>query len=406
MQRCQARKALATAFAALALLSGSGSCCTITSSDTSGIIAARPATGSPGNDTATGLKKLGLSNSDSKNGLDGISHLYGFAKANGVMLLAPESRSTDWDFIVSGSFGPDVAYINDALAAVFARYDVQQGSIGMQGFSDGASYAIMLGLANGNLFNKGPEAAACSLVQAGYTVAFVTFSGGHEVPCDVGQEALQWFLGKQSVPARSRSSHTGPSLSPPVLQTVRGQTQHKGTVHTRATKFEGALSASGLRIGIVVGRFNDLITKLLLEGALAAIERHGGNTDEVDVAWVPGSFELPVVAKTMAKSGTYDAVLVIGVVVRGATSHYDAVVSAATSGVLNAGLDTGVPVIFGVLTTDTMEQAFDRAGGKAGNKGFDQVPGHREACESGMQSCHSSRGSFCSEGGRAGAAFT
>jgi 6,7-dimethyl-8-ribityllumazine synthase len=106
-----------------------------------------------------------------------------------------------------------------------------------------------------------------------------------------------------------------------------------------------------------------------LEGALEHFERHGVPNADVDVAWVPGSFELPVVAKAMAKSGEYDAVIAIGVVVRGATAHYDAVVGGATSGVLNASTDSGVPVIFGVLTCDTMEQAMDRAGGKVGNKG-------------------------------------
>ena len=133
--------------------------------------------------------------------------------------------------------------------------------------------------------------------------------------------------------------------------------------------YVGSLIGTGLKFGIVVGRFNDLVTKLLLEGALEHFGRHGVPSSDVDVAWVPGSFELPVVAKAMAKSGKYDAVIAIGVVVRGATAHYDAVVGGATSGVLNASTDSGVPVIFGVLTCDTMEQAMDRAGGKVGNKG-------------------------------------
>lgn len=138
-----------------------------------------------------------------------------------------------------------------------------------------------------------------------------------------------------------------------------------------AVKHVGQLSAAGVRIGICVGRFNEIVTKLLLDGALEAVERHGGDPSTIDVVWVPGSFELPLIAKSMAKSGAYDAVLAIGTVVRGATTHYEAVVSAATSGVLSAGLDSGIPVIFGVLTTDTMEQATDRAGGKAGNKGYE-----------------------------------
>jgi 6,7-dimethyl-8-ribityllumazine synthase len=133
--------------------------------------------------------------------------------------------------------------------------------------------------------------------------------------------------------------------------------------------YHGKVIGTGMKFGIVVGRFNDLVTKLLLEGALEDFERHGVSREDVDVVWVPGSFELPVVAKSMAKSGAYDAVLAIGVVVRGATAHYDAVVNGATSGVLGASTDSGVPVIFGVLTCDTMEQALDRAGGKVGNKG-------------------------------------
>ncbi|KAK9811305.1 hypothetical protein WJX72_001476 [[Myrmecia] bisecta] len=131
----------------------------------------------------------------------------------------------------------------------------------------------------------------------------------------------------------------------------------------------GSLVAADVNVGIIVGRFNDLVTKLLLEGALEAIHRHGGNREATDVVWVPGSFELPVVAKAMAKSGKYDAVLALGAVVRGSTTHYDAVAGAAASGLLSAGADTGVPIIFGVLTCETMEQALDRAGGKLGNKG-------------------------------------
>ncbi|GAB4820122.1 hypothetical protein N2152v2_007168 [Parachlorella kessleri] len=133
--------------------------------------------------------------------------------------------------------------------------------------------------------------------------------------------------------------------------------------------YVGSLVGTGLKVGVVVARFNDLVTKPMLEGALEAFRRHGVSHDDVDVAWVPGSFELPLVAKGMAKSGKYDAVVCIGAVIRGATSHYDAVVGAATSGVLGASSDSGVPVIFGVITTENMEQALDRAGGKVGNKG-------------------------------------
>ncbi|BDA49346.1 6,7-dimethyl-8-ribityllumazine synthase [Coccomyxa sp. Obi] len=139
----------------------------------------------------------------------------------------------------------------------------------------------------------------------------------------------------------------------------------------RPSTYIGSLSSTGLKFGIVAARFNELVTKPLLEGVLEGLERHGTSRDTVDVAWVPGSFELPLIAKAMAKSGKYDAVITVGAVVRGATAHFDAVVSGATSGVLNAALDSGVPVIFCVMTTDTMEQALDRAGGKSGNKGFE-----------------------------------
>ncbi|GLC34546.1 hypothetical protein PLESTB_001249600 [Pleodorina starrii] len=138
---------------------------------------------------------------------------------------------------------------------------------------------------------------------------------------------------------------------------------------TRATYHGPVMAEPGAKFAIVVAKFNSLITKGLLEGALEVFESHGVHADNVDVAWVPGSFELPVVAKSMAKSGKYAGVVCIGAIIRGATTHYDAVVSAATSGVLGAGTDTGVPVIFGVLTTDDLEQALDRTGGKVGNKG-------------------------------------
>lgn len=135
--------------------------------------------------------------------------------------------------------------------------------------------------------------------------------------------------------------------------------------------YHGRLDASGKKFAVVVARFNDLVTKLLAEGAVGALERHGASRDDIDVVWVPGSFELPVTAKAMGNSGKYAAVVAVGAVVRGATTHYEAVVSGATSGLLSAGLDTGVPTIFTVLTCDTMEQALDRAGGKVGNKGYE-----------------------------------
>ncbi|MDI3256179.1 MAG: 6,7-dimethyl-8-ribityllumazine synthase [Kyrpidia sp.] len=135
--------------------------------------------------------------------------------------------------------------------------------------------------------------------------------------------------------------------------------------------FEGKLSAEGARFGIVVARFNEFITARLLEGALSALRRHGAREEDVDVAWVPGAFEIPLAARTMAESGRYNAVIALGAVIRGATPHFDYVAGEAAKGVAAAALATGVPVIFGVLTTDTIEQAVERAGTKAGNKGWD-----------------------------------
>lgn len=134
---------------------------------------------------------------------------------------------------------------------------------------------------------------------------------------------------------------------------------------------EGSLSGDGLRIGIVAGRFNDFVTDRLLEGAASTLRRHGVDEDAVDVAWVPGAVEIPLAAARLAGSGRYHAVLTLGAVIRGSTSHYDHVCSMVASGVARAALDSGVPVIFGVLTTDTIEQAIERAGTKAGNKGSD-----------------------------------
>ncbi len=136
---------------------------------------------------------------------------------------------------------------------------------------------------------------------------------------------------------------------------------------------EGKLLAQGQRIAIVAGRFNEIITNKLLGGALDAFKRHGGDEANIDVAWVPGSFEIPIVAKKMAESGRYDAVICLGAVIRGATAHFDMVANETTKGIANVGLQTGVPVIFGVLTTDNIEQAVERAGSKSGNKGFEAV---------------------------------
>lgn len=136
---------------------------------------------------------------------------------------------------------------------------------------------------------------------------------------------------------------------------------------------EGKLLAEGQRIAIVAGRFNEIITNKLLGGAVDAFKRHGGNESDIDVAWVPGAFEMPIVAKKMAESGKYDAVICLGAVIRGATAHFDMVANETSKGIAAVGLQTGVPVIFGVLTTDNIEQAVERAGSKAGNKGFEAV---------------------------------
>ena len=133
--------------------------------------------------------------------------------------------------------------------------------------------------------------------------------------------------------------------------------------------YEGNLEAGGLKFAIVVSRFNDFITRRLLDGAQDAITRHGGNLANVDLAWVPGSFELPLVAKRLAESGKYDAIIALGAVIRGGTVHFDYVAGETAKGIGQVSLQTGVPVIFGVLTTDTIEQAIERAGTKLPNRG-------------------------------------
>lgn len=137
------------------------------------------------------------------------------------------------------------------------------------------------------------------------------------------------------------------------------------------TTYEGDLLAKGLRFGIVASRFNDMITRRLLSGALDALARHGANEDQIDVAWVPGAFELPMVAGRMAESGRYDAVICVAAIIRGATPHFEYVAAEASKGIAKVGLDTGVPTIYGVVTADNIEQAIERAGTKAGNRGFD-----------------------------------
>jgi 6,7-dimethyl-8-ribityllumazine synthase len=134
---------------------------------------------------------------------------------------------------------------------------------------------------------------------------------------------------------------------------------------------EGNLSAEGRSFGIVASRFNDFVVKALLEGAIEAIRRHGGDAGSVDVVWVPGSFEIPVVARELALSGRYDALVCLGAVIRGATAHFDYVAGGTAGGISKVALETGVPVIFGVITTESIEQAIERAGTKMGNKGFE-----------------------------------
>lgn len=136
-------------------------------------------------------------------------------------------------------------------------------------------------------------------------------------------------------------------------------------------KFEGKLIAEGLKFGIVVGRFNEFIGGKLLEGAFDALKRHGAREEDIDVAYVPGAFEIPLIAKKMAKNDKYDAVICLGAVIKGSTSHYDYVCAEVSKGIASVSLDTEKPVLFGVLTTNNIEQAIERAGTKAGNKGAD-----------------------------------
>ena len=140
--------------------------------------------------------------------------------------------------------------------------------------------------------------------------------------------------------------------------------------------FEGSLVAkNNMKVGIVAARFNEFITSKLLGGAMDGLLRHGVNEEDIKVAWVPGAFEIPLIASKMAKSGKYDAVIALGAVIRGSTSHYDYVCSEVSKGVANVALNSDIPVMFGVVTTDTIEQAIERAGTKAGNKGADCAQG-------------------------------
>ncbi len=134
--------------------------------------------------------------------------------------------------------------------------------------------------------------------------------------------------------------------------------------------FEGMLLGKGLKFGLVLSRFNEFITTKLLEGARDALIRHGVSEEGIDIAWVPGAFEIPLAAKKLAETRNYDAVICLGAVIRGATPHYEYIAAEVSKGIAKVGLETGVPVIFGVLTTETLEQAIERAGTKAGNEGF------------------------------------
>ena len=135
--------------------------------------------------------------------------------------------------------------------------------------------------------------------------------------------------------------------------------------------FEGMLLGEGLKFGLVVSRFNEFITKKLLEGAQDALLRHGVNEADIELAWVPGSFEIPLIARKLAQSKKYDAVICLGAVVRGGTSHFDYIATEVSKGIAQVGLETGLPVIYGIITADTLEQAIERAGTKMGNMGFE-----------------------------------
>ena len=134
---------------------------------------------------------------------------------------------------------------------------------------------------------------------------------------------------------------------------------------------EGTLSAQGIRFGLVVSRFNDFIGQKLVEGAVDCIVRHGGSADQITVIRCPGAFELPAVSRKAALSGKFDAIITLGVIIRGSTPHFDVIAAEATKGIAQVGMETMIPVSFGVLTTENLEQAIERAGTKAGNKGFD-----------------------------------
>jgi 6,7-dimethyl-8-ribityllumazine synthase len=145
--------------------------------------------------------------------------------------------------------------------------------------------------------------------------------------------------------------------------------------------YEGHITGEGRRIGIVVSRFNEFISGRLLEGAMDCLRRHGVDDEKISIAWVPGAFDIPPVAKRMGDSGAYDAVVCLGAVIRGATPHFDYVASEVAKGVAQAGMQSGVPTVFGVITADSLEQAIERAGSKAGNRGYDAAHGALELAD-------------------------
>ena len=137
------------------------------------------------------------------------------------------------------------------------------------------------------------------------------------------------------------------------------------------THFEGKLLGEGLRFGLAIARFNEFISRKLLEGAQDALLRHGVGEEDIDIAWVPGSFEIPLIAKKLAQTRRYDAIICLAAVIRGGTPHFQYIAAEVAKGIANVGLETGLPVIYGVITADTLEQAIERAGTKSGNRGFD-----------------------------------
>ena len=136
-------------------------------------------------------------------------------------------------------------------------------------------------------------------------------------------------------------------------------------------QYEGMLLGKGLKFGVVVSRFNEFFSRKLLDGAVDALLRHGVESNEIEIAWTPGSFEIPLIAQKMAQTKKYDAIICLGAVIRGSTPHFDYIAAEVTKGIANTNLNTGVPIIFGVITTDTLEQAIERSGSKVGNKGKD-----------------------------------